>query len=282
VKSASDGGAVQLMGNKQTYLDSSEVRPLLEEQRQMSSFRFAVSGAVATFALVFGGQQASAQQASGQFYGYASKQAPMPSGQDQYGGAGCHVEMVGCQVHICSPKPCHNVNIPLPPREHPTCQNAYVIESDLPPWKPTCHVTVYRNHYVPIKVNHIPTDVQPVNILVKWREIHYLCDCPPGTSNCPHVPTGSSQQGSPQASVSVPNSPLLNASAPAAPVAPAAPAKRWVWLAKQGVYGYGFQRQDGLWVVDPSSKRPTLPEGQTLDSAPSTAANVTDTASTGS
>ena len=61
-----------------------------------------------------------------------------------------------------------------------------------------------------------------------------------------------------------------------------APAKRWVWLAKQGVYGFGFQRQDGLWVVDPSSKRPTLPEGQTLDSAPSTAVNVTDTASTGS
>ncbi len=256
----------------------------------MSPFRFAVTGAIAAFAIVFGGQHASAQQASGQFYGYPSGQAPMPSGQDQHGGHGCQVDMVGCQVHICSPKPCYNVNIPLPPREHPTCQNAYVIESDLPPWRPTTQVTVYRNHYVPIKVNHIPTDVQPVDILVKWREIHYLCDCPPGTSDCPHIPSGSPQQGSPQAGASVvptPNSPLLNAAAPAAPTVPTltreeSPGKRWVWLQKQSLFGFGFQRKDGLWIIDPASKRPTLPEGQTLVPAATTAVNVTDSASTGS
>jgi hypothetical protein len=37
------------------------------------------------------------------------------------------------------------------------------------------------------------------------------------------------------------------------------PAKQWVWLAKQGVWGYGYQIQDGphrgLWRVDPDSKR---------------------------
>jgi len=270
----------------------------------MSSFRFAVTGAIAAFAIVFGGQHASAQQASGQFYGYASGQAPMPSGQDLHGGQGgqgCQVERLGCNVYICPPPACHAPNIQLPPRENPTCQNAYVLESDLPPWKPTAPITVYRNHYVPIKVNHIPTNVQPVDILVKWREIHYLCDCAPGTSQCPHIPSGSPQQGSPQSGspqadatvVPTPNSPLLTASAPATPTAPPAPAapavaqenppaKRWVWLQKQGVFGFGFQRQDGLWVIDPASKRANLPEGQSLSPAPTTAVTLTDTASTGS
>jgi hypothetical protein len=36
-------------------------------------------------------------------------------------------------------------------------------------------------------------------------------------------------------------------------------AKQWVWLAKQGVWGYGYQIQEGphrgLWRVDPESKR---------------------------
>jgi hypothetical protein len=37
------------------------------------------------------------------------------------------------------------------------------------------------------------------------------------------------------------------------------PAKQWVWLNSQGVWGYGYQIQDGphrgLWRVDPDSKR---------------------------
>src|SRR5262249_10428991 len=37
------------------------------------------------------------------------------------------------------------------------------------------------------------------------------------------------------------------------------PTKQWVWLTKQGVWGYGYQIQDGphrgLWRVDPDSKR---------------------------
>ena len=35
--------------------------------------------------------------------------------------------------------------------------------------------------------------------------------------------------------------------------------KQWVWLPKQGVYGYGYRLQDGphkgLWRIDPDSKR---------------------------
>ena len=37
------------------------------------------------------------------------------------------------------------------------------------------------------------------------------------------------------------------------------PTKQWVWLARQGVWGYGFQVQDGphkgLWRIDPETKR---------------------------
>ena len=36
------------------------------------------------------------------------------------------------------------------------------------------------------------------------------------------------------------------------------PAKQWVWLSKQGVWGYGYRIQDGpqrgLWRVDPDSE----------------------------
>ncbi len=37
------------------------------------------------------------------------------------------------------------------------------------------------------------------------------------------------------------------------------PAKQWVWLASQGVWGYGYQIQEGphrgLWRIDPDSKQ---------------------------
>ena len=39
------------------------------------------------------------------------------------------------------------------------------------------------------------------------------------------------------------------------PTTPAAPAKQWVWLKTQGLWGYGYQRADGYWIVDPGSKR---------------------------
>lgn len=30
--------------------------------------------------------------------------------------------------------------------------------------------------------------------------------------------------------------------------------KQWVWLTKQGVWGYGYQRADGFWMIDPGTK----------------------------
>jgi hypothetical protein len=33
------------------------------------------------------------------------------------------------------------------------------------------------------------------------------------------------------------------------------PTKQWVWLPKQDCWGYGYKRSDGLWVIDPGSKR---------------------------
>jgi hypothetical protein len=53
----------------------------------------------------------------------------------------------------------------------------------------------------------------------------------------------------------------LTVLAPATPCpADDAPAKQWVWLARQGVWGYGYQIADGphrgLWRIDPDSKRP--------------------------
>ena len=41
------------------------------------------------------------------------------------------------------------------------------------------------------------------------------------------------------------------------------PAKQWVWLTKQGVWGYGYQikegPQSGLWRIDAGSKRKPAP-----------------------
>lgn len=39
------------------------------------------------------------------------------------------------------------------------------------------------------------------------------------------------------------------------PAKTAAPTKQWVWLKKQNCWGYGYQRSDGYWIIDPGSKR---------------------------
>jgi len=53
---------------------------------------------------------------------------------------------------------------------------------------------------------------------------------------------------------------LIALTAPALSLAQDEPTKQWVWLARQGVWGYGYQLQDGphrgLWRIDPDSKRP--------------------------
>src|SRR3954447_24526931 len=41
------------------------------------------------------------------------------------------------------------------------------------------------------------------------------------------------------------------------------PEKQWVWLESQGVWGYGYQIEDGpqrgLWRIDPGTKRAPMP-----------------------
>src|SRR5262249_10469552 len=67
------------------------------------------------------------------------------------------------------------------------------------------------------------------------------------------------QPGGPEAPNAVPTPAQATAPAPPPGEFAGARAKRWVWLSKQGVYGFGYQREDGLWVIDPGSKRPDLP-----------------------
>lgn len=250
----------------------------------MKTSRLPMWGAVAGVVFSVCGQQTIAQQATAQFYGYPSNQAPMASGQGLPSGqGGCYVEKWGCNVSNPCPPSGQNPQIPVPGLESPSCQNAIPILNEMAPPPPRT-VTIFRNHYVPIRIQNVPTPVQPVNIEVRWREIHYLCDCPPGTSQCPHIPTGTPQMGAadqpesgePTALASVTPAPAAAPATPEpAPVAQAnTPAKQWVWLQAQGLYGFGYQRPDGRWVIDPNSKRPTLPAG-IVDANEQPAANPT-------
>jgi hypothetical protein len=37
-------------------------------------------------------------------------------------------------------------------------------------------------------------------------------------------------------------------------------AKKWYWLAQYNAYGYGYQRDDGAFVIDQGSLRNTMPQ----------------------
>jgi len=174
----------------------------------------------------------------------------------------------------------------------PTCQEVEVckIIDEGPPTQHPQWYNIYRNCYVPIKIEKVqgPSNVTPINIQVNWREVHVLCDsqgvpypperasailkelneslasAPKGgpTATTPPVPT--STPVAPAQVAPVAPAPPFQASAPA-PAAPApmqaqatATPKQWVWLAQEGVYGYGYQRTDGLWEIDPDSRRPAL------------------------
>jgi len=173
----------------------------------MNVVRFAWISAIAVAAITLGGHRASAQQ----YYGYASQQSPAPSGQAAYPCQPCQPCQgcispppppcqplpCGCRVDYCPPTACQpNGCIPDPPYfDPPGCQAACVITDECAPTKTPIWVRVYRNHYVPIRIEKkcTPHDVQPVNIQVNERIVHYLCDCPPGTTTCPHIPGGTPQ-----------------------------------------------------------------------------------------
>ena len=200
----------------------------------MNVVRFAWISAIAAAAIALGGHRASAQQ----YYGYASQQSPPPSGQAAYPcqpcqpcqgcvsprPPDCQPEQCGCQVDICPRTPCQGcISPPLPPIENPPgCQAAPCVIDECAPTQTPIWVTVHRNHYIPIKIVHQQApNVQPVNIQVKWRDVCYLCDCAPGTTNCPHIPGGSPQtSASPQP---VPESAVAAALAAAKPAPSASP-----------------------------------------------------------
>lgn len=87
-----------------------------------------------------------------------------------------------------------------------------------------------------------------------------LCQCPSG--QCPRVLVEPVYRvGAPARPVvyASPSSPPPTVRHASLPRAAAFPPKQWVWLTKQGVWGFGWQRWDGLWVIDPGSKRPPAP-----------------------
>jgi hypothetical protein len=141
-----------------------------------------------------------------------------------------------------------------------------------------------------------PNVVTPVNIQVNWREVHVLCDSKGVPIPGPKASEIIKQLSESMAKGEVPNagaagftaSPPTQAVNPAAAaptqVQPAAPAtggaiqasapapsapvpavaqvtdaqKQWVWLTQEGMYGFGYQRSDGLWEIDSGSRRTTL------------------------
>jgi hypothetical protein len=139
-------------------------------------------------------------------------------------------------------------------------------------------VTIYRNHYVPIKIVKKPSqyDVQPVSIQVNERIVHYLCDCAPGTTSCPHIPgttpqTGAAPRSPSESSVAVIQEAAKPAAGanltgqatpsvrPATETTAAAPPKQWIWLSNENCYGYGYINEEGLAIVDAGTKTTTLP-----------------------
>jgi hypothetical protein len=258
----------------------------------------------------------SGGQASAEYYGYggeqASGQAPAPSGQANYTcqPSSCYVEKHGCWVYPCPcpcnpAKTCYEINEHLPPiKPPPTCQEVPYCEvkSELPAHeRPVC-VEIWRNCYVPIRVKKVEVPGPPIltaTFQVKWREYHVLCkeDGTPLSSEQSAAVLKELGAQFADAAAPAPASAAAPAPAPAPAAAPGAvpappfappvaqaeaPVKRWVWLEKQGLYGFGYQRPDGLWVIDPGSKRPTLPTNNANAPAQPTALAPTITASTGS
>ena len=92
------------------------------------------------------------------------------------------------------------------------------------------------------------------------------------------LPSPSSPGSMVSAPAEAPTAPVSMATAtptPSTPVAAqavpaAATAKQWVWLRKEGVYGFGYQRTDGLWVIDEGSRQASKPIAGTTPEPAST------------
>jgi hypothetical protein len=251
----------------------------------MKASRIVCMVALSAIAGVAGGRQASAQQPATQYYGYTGKQAPMASAQANYAcvpGTGCVPDKYGCVVTVC-PCPCQTPAgcIPGIPDIHaPSCQNPCVIINEGPPTTRPITYDIYRNCYVPLRIDFQPgpSNIQPVNINVKWREVHFLCG--PDGKPLPaqqaaavlkelqdQIAAGGTPNSSTAAPVAqpVPNrtvTPATNATTNTTQAAPAparAPQKQWIWVSNMNMYGFGYIREDGYAIIDEGSYRAQRP-----------------------
>ena len=159
------------------------------------------------------------------------------------------------------------------------------------------YVDIWRNHYIPVKVvikPYYPQGVTSFDVRVNYREVHVLCDergtpipptkvsavlkeleqqyannAPGGPATAPAAPatSPSSSEAAPPITSTFPAPAPSPAATPiqapatqpaTAAAAPAMAQKQWVWLVQEGLYGYGYQRADGLWEIDPGSRRATF------------------------
>jgi hypothetical protein len=240
---------------------------------------------------------AQSPQATGQ-YGYGGPTAPPQGGPSYtcQPSPTCQNVTYGCQVTVCNCPcnpawTCKEINDKIPGIHNPpTCHEAQVCEiiDEGPPTAQCQWVNIYRNCYVPIKIKKVPgpSNVTPINIQVNWREVHVLCDstgapipsaqaaailkelnesmaksqAPGAGSSGTTVAPSASQSTAPAPAAPAQDQPSASATvaSASAPAQASSPTKQWVWLAQEGVYGYGYQRPDGLWEIEPGSRRPTL------------------------
>jgi hypothetical protein len=206
----------------------------------------------------------------------------------------CNCPCMGTDACDRIKKQIPDIHVPPACQGVPVCE----IIDEGPPTAQPVTIPIYRNCYVPIKIVTKPGPgpgvITPVNIQVNWREVHILCDAKgvplpsnqaaqilkelndslakggtPSQGAADQAPAAPAPVNSSQAPVqSQPTAPAapatLQATAPAPAAAPTMVAqatdtrKQWVWLSQEGVYGYGYQRTDGYWEIDPDSRRATL------------------------
>lgn len=149
--------------------------------------------------------------------------------------------------------------------------------------------TVYLTRYYPVYVHLQAKKHEGVHIEEVWKPLCKLCTpehpCPrhehgqmpsdlppPATGGAPATPQAAADAPAPSSAVAdqpqavQPAAPVATQPAPPTPAPPmappaqaAAPQKRWVYLTAQNLWAYGYQRADGLWVVDQGTKRSTPP-----------------------
>jgi hypothetical protein len=265
----------------------------LEEQHFMKTSRFVWAIAVAAVASMASTERAfaqnpSPQNPSPQYYGYGGQ---VPTAAPQGGTTcyptpppACYPEKYGCCVTVC-PCPCQSGGgcIPDIPGIHtPSCTNPCVVINEGPPTTKPVTYDIWRNCYVPFRIDYKPgpSHITPVNINVRWREVHFLCG-PDGNPLPPQqasailkelqaqvAAAADGAQGeapaspSPAAAAVAPNvnPPAVQpAQAAPAPAQASTPQKQWLWIPNMNMFAYGYINEGGFAVVDEGSYRTSMP-----------------------